>query len=59
MGKLEYYPIEEVDLTGYELLLPTTSIGSVGTLAIDLLLSNIPHRRIGHFFSMHYHAMLG
>ena len=59
MGKLEYYATEDVDMTGYELVLPAASIGSVGTLAIDLLLSNLPNRRIGHFFSMHFHAMFG
>ena len=54
MAKLEYYAIEELDLTGYELILPGLSSGTVGTLMIDLLLNNVPHKRIGHFYSHHF-----
>ncbi|XP_077886601.1 proteasome assembly chaperone 2 isoform X1 [Ictidomys tridecemlineatus] len=39
------------DLTGFTLLMPAVSVGNVGQLAIDLIISTLNMRKIGYFYT--------
>jgi predicted ATP-grasp superfamily ATP-dependent carboligase len=58
-GSLEYFAIENVSLSGRELYIPAISQGSVGTLALDLMMNSMPHRIIGRFLTTHFKPIVG
>uniref|UniRef100_A0A2K6G301 Proteasome assembly chaperone 2 n=1 Tax=Propithecus coquereli TaxID=379532 RepID=A0A2K6G301_PROCO len=39
------------DLTGFTLLMPAVSVGNVGQLAIDLIISTLNMSKIGYFYT--------
>ncbi|XP_012260673.2 proteasome assembly chaperone 2 [Athalia rosae] len=50
---------EEVDLTGYTLVLPSVAVGNVGQLAVDLFISSLNARRIGYIWSSEFIPIFG
>ncbi|KAK4309407.1 hypothetical protein Pmani_018983 [Petrolisthes manimaculis] len=50
-----YNVLQQPDITGYTLIMPSVSVGNVGQLAVDLLINNTSCRKIG---LIHHPALL-
>ncbi|XP_033209939.1 proteasome assembly chaperone 2 [Belonocnema kinseyi] len=50
---------EEVDLKHHILILPSVAVGNVGQLTVDLLISSLQLRRIGHFSNSSFIPVVG
>ena len=50
---------EEVDLKNHTLILPSVAVGNVGQLTVDLLISSLQLRRIGHFWNSSFIPIVG
>lgn len=50
---------EEIDLSGYTLILPSVAVGNVGQLAIDLFISSLSAQRIGYVWDSAFIPIIG
>ncbi|XP_047469047.1 proteasome assembly chaperone 2-like [Penaeus chinensis] len=50
---------DQKQLNGYTLVIPSVSVGNVGQLTIDLLISTLPTKKIGIVHHPAIHAMVG
>ncbi|KAL7302300.1 hypothetical protein TKK_0004963 [Trichogramma kaykai] len=51
--------LEEVDLSGYTLILPSVSVGNVGQLSVDLVIATLGLKRIGRLFDPAFIPLVG
>lgn len=50
---------QDSNLEGYTLVLPSVSVGNVGQLSVDLLISNLNLQKIGQIFSPAFVPIVG
>lgn len=50
---------EEIDLSGYTLILPSVAVGNVGQLAVDLFISSLSAKRIGYVWDSAFIPIIG
>ncbi|XP_046488655.1 proteasome assembly chaperone 2 [Neodiprion pinetum] len=50
---------EDIDLTGYTLIIPSVAVGNVGQLAVDLFISSLSAKRIGYVWDSAFIPIVG
>ncbi|XP_057332901.1 proteasome assembly chaperone 2 [Microplitis mediator] len=50
---------EEINLSDYKLIIPAVAVGNVGQLALDLLITSMSMRKIGHVINSCFIPILG
>lgn len=50
---------DDLDISNYTLVLPSVAVGNVGQLTIDLLISTLGLKKVGHLFNSSFIPIVG